>query len=359
MLSTYYNIESYHETGDFENSCFVSHFLLSKTQWDRLQSPDRFQNSGIGRKDRREEYCMLAICSFLQSVYQLVHTLTVKSVNVTKQMYRSRAILMTGSVIVAVITFASAGFAGGGRNAMTAYAETPSEEENPEETEEAQTEEVVLLTEAKIPFHLAGHDTEEVKSGQLLAGNTLAKNVQEELDARQLREEAVEETKEEIRRVEEERRRQEEEEARRRAEEERRRKEAEAKAAAAVVSYTPEDLVVLQRIVQAEAGGCDMKGRILVANVVINRVLSKSFPASITGVVYQKSQFSPVIDGSIDRCKVTEATMEAVDRALAGEDYSQGALYFMNRKLSQNGNVRWFDGSLHYLFEHGGHEFFN
>lgn len=128
--------------------------------------------------------------------------------------------------------------------------------------------------------------------------------------------------------------------------------------AAAVVSYTPEDLTVLQRIVQAEAGGCDMKGRILVANVVINRVLNKSFPASITGVVYQKSQFSPVIDGSINRCKVTKATVEAVDRALAGEDYSQGALYFMNRKLSQNGNVRWFDGSLHYLFEHGGHEFF-
>ncbi len=311
---------------------------------------------------------MLAICSFLQSVYQLVRTLTVKSVNVTKQMYRSRAILMTGSVVVAVLTFASAGFAGGGRNALTAYAETSSEEESLKETKEieekigeaevAQTEEVVLLTEAKIPFHLAGHDTEEVKSGQLLAGSTLAKNVQEELDARQLREEAVEETKEEIRRVEEERRRQEEEEARRRAEEERKRQEAEAKMAAAVVSYTPEDLTVLQRIVQAEAGGCDMKGRILVANVVINRVLNKSFPASITGVVYQKSQFSPVIDGSINRCKVTKATVEAVDRALAGEDYSQGALYFMNRKLSQNGNVRWFDGSLHYLFEHGGHEFF-
>ena len=79
---------------------------------------------------------MLAICSFLQSVYQLVRTLTVKSVNVTKQMYRSRAILMTGSVVVAVLTFASAGFAGGGRNALTAYAETSSEEESLKETEE-------------------------------------------------------------------------------------------------------------------------------------------------------------------------------------------------------------------------------
>lgn len=273
-------------------------------------------------------------------------------------MYRSRAVLMAGSVIVAVMTFASAGFAGGGHNALTAYAETPSEEESLEETEEAQTGEVVLLTEAKIPFHLAGHDAEAVKRGQLLVGDTLAKNVQEEIDARQLREAAVKETKEEIRRVEEERRRLEQEEAERRAEEERRRQEAEAKAAAAVVPYTPEDLVVLQRIVQAEAGGCDMKGRILVANVVINRVKSKSFPANITSVVYQKSQFSPVIDGSINRCKVTDTTIEAVDRALAGEDYSQGALYFMNRKLSQSGNVRWFDGSLRYLFEHGGHEFF-
>ena len=74
--------------------------------------------------------------------------------------------------------------------------------------------------------------------------------------------------------------------------------------------------------------------------------------------VYEKSQFSPVSNGSINTCKVSEKTVEAVDRALAGEDYSQGALYFMNRRASSGKNVRWFDSHLDYLFQHGNHEFF-
>ena len=40
------------------------------------------------------------------------------------------------------------------------------------------------------------------------------------------------------------------------------------------------------------------------------------------------------------------------------EDYSQGALYFMNRGASESGAVSWFDGRLTFLFRHGGHEFF-
>ena len=129
-------------------------------------------------------------------------------------------------------------------------------------------------------------------------------------------------------------------------------------AAEAFADYTESDYNVLLRIVQAEAGGCDMKGKILVANVILNRVESDEFPDTITDVVYEKRQFSPVSNGSINRCQVAEETVEAVDRALAGEDYSEGALYFMNRRASSGSNVRWFDTHLDYLFQHGGHEFF-
>lgn len=128
--------------------------------------------------------------------------------------------------------------------------------------------------------------------------------------------------------------------------------------AEAFADYTESDYNVLLRIVQAEAGGCDMKGKILVANVILNRVESDEFPDTITDVVYEKRQFSPVSNGSINRCKVEEETVEAVDRALAGEDYSEGALFFMNRRASSGSNVRWFDTHLDYLFQHGGHEFF-
>ena len=126
----------------------------------------------------------------------------------------------------------------------------------------------------------------------------------------------------------------------------------------AAVPCSQQDYEVLKRIVEAEAGICDTKGRILVANVVLNRVRSGQFPNTITDVVYQTAQFSPVRDGRLNSCVVTPETVEAVNRALAGEDYSQGALYFMNRGRSRARNVSWFDKNLTYLFHHDQHEFF-
>ena len=122
--------------------------------------------------------------------------------------------------------------------------------------------------------------------------------------------------------------------------------------------YSESDYNVLLRIVQAEAGNCDIEGRVMVANVILNRVESGSFPNTITKVVYQKHQFSPVSNGSIKRCKVTTETVEAVERALAGEDLTDGALYFMNRRASSKKNANWFDRHLEFLFKHGNHEFF-
>lgn len=123
-----------------------------------------------------------------------------------------------------------------------------------------------------------------------------------------------------------------------------------------------EDYENLLRIVEAEAGGEDEKGKILVANVVLNRVESEEFPDSVTEVIFQKdngvTQFSPVANGRFYAVTVSEETVEAVNKALCGEDYSQGALYFAARKYADSDNMRWFDERLEFLFEHGGHEFF-
>ena len=51
---------------------------------------------------------------------------------------------------------------------------------------------------------------------------------------------------------------------------------------------TAKDYQVLLNIVQAEAGGCNAIGKILVANVILNRVKSELFPDTITDVVYEK-----------------------------------------------------------------------
>lgn len=129
-----------------------------------------------------------------------------------------------------------------------------------------------------------------------------------------------------------------------------------------VYRLSEEDLETLLRIVEAEAGNEDEDGKLLVANVVLNRMNSEVFPDTVSGVVFQRekgiSQFSPVANGSFYRVKVSEGTVNAVERALTGEDISQGALYFVSRKYADSDKVKWFDRNLTYLFKHGGHEFF-
>ena len=120
--------------------------------------------------------------------------------------------------------------------------------------------------------------------------------------------------------------------------------------------------LLLCKIVQAEAGCEDRIGKILVANVILNRLENKKFPDTLEGVIYQQqdgvAQFSPVQDGTLQVAKPNTETIEAVEAALSGEDYSEGALYFMARKYADPENVKWFDRALDKVLEYGGHEFY-
>ena len=123
-----------------------------------------------------------------------------------------------------------------------------------------------------------------------------------------------------------------------------------------------EERQILERIVEAEAGDQDLEGRILVANVILNRVHSKHFPDTIKGEVFAnragRYQFSPVSNGRYYRVTVSDKTKRAVKQALAGKDISKGALYFMCRSASDPKNVAWFDRDLTKVAQHGCHEFF-
>ena len=127
-------------------------------------------------------------------------------------------------------------------------------------------------------------------------------------------------------------------------------------------SITEEEKWILYKLVEAEAGTEDRIGKILVANVVLNRLENDSFPDTVEGVVFQESdgvaQFSPVSNGRYESAKPQEDTIEAVEAALKGEDYSEGALYFMARKHADCENVKWFDNALDKVVIHGGHEFY-
>lgn len=123
------------------------------------------------------------------------------------------------------------------------------------------------------------------------------------------------------------------------------------------------DYDALLRIVEAEAGGEDQNGKLLVANVVLNRVNSEVFPDTVWDVVMQKeqgiAQFSPTVDGRFQNVSVSDDTVAAVERALYGEDIYQGALYFCARKKADSDKLKWFDKKLTKLFSYGHHEFFS
>ncbi len=128
------------------------------------------------------------------------------------------------------------------------------------------------------------------------------------------------------------------------------------------ITLSDEEYEILCRIVEAEAGDQDVYGRILVANVILNRTQYYEFPDTVKDVVFQVNskgavQFSPVSDGSFYRVTISEKTKEAVNSALAGNDYSDGALYFFMRSATSSEKASWFD-SLNFIMKYGCHEFF-
>ncbi len=295
--------------------------------------------------------------SFFQTVFQFVKALFT---NASKKMHRDVVVLTAGISVVTVVTFTAGDLRGGGRNALVAFAETGQKEEtdsmndsgsgkdgeqeneNTEETGEGPLQEERAFAEGTDPEDSGNGETvlEGGSRGQdenPEASDEITKEASDEITeeaADETMKEAVDETTKEA--VD----------------------ETAKEASDTRVTLSDRDYKVLLKIVQAEAGNCDKKGRILVANVILNRVESSRFPDTVTGVVYERNQFSPVKDGSLDRCRVSKETVEAVKCALSGEDYSAGALYFMNRSASSGKNVRWFDNHLDYLFKHGSHEFF-
>lgn len=125
---------------------------------------------------------------------------------------------------------------------------------------------------------------------------------------------------------------------------------------------TEKDMTALERIVEAEATDEDLMGKVLVANVVLNRTKSSKFPSTVYDVVFQRSggkiQFSPISDGRYYSVKVTNSTKQAVKRALQGEDYSKGALFFVARSMASQSNMSWFDNKLTKVTKYGVHEFY-
>lgn len=107
------------------------------------------------------------------------------------------------------------------------------------------------------------------------------------------------------------------------------------------VTFAEGDRYLLANLIYCEAGGEPYEGQVAVGAVVINRVLSSKFPDTVVGVIYQKSQFSPVASGRLELAlasnKATASCYQAADEAMKGVTNVGSCLFFRTPVEGLNG----------------------
>lgn len=98
------------------------------------------------------------------------------------------------------------------------------------------------------------------------------------------------------------------------------------------VSFSEEDRYLLANLIYCEAGNQPYEGQLAVGAVVINRVLSSVYPNTVSGVIYQRKQFSPVLDGhlalALANNRATQSCYRAADEAMSGYTNVGRCVYF-------------------------------
>jgi len=98
------------------------------------------------------------------------------------------------------------------------------------------------------------------------------------------------------------------------------------------VSFDDGDRYLLANLIYCEAGGEPYDGQVAVGSVVINRVLSPVFPSTVSGVIYQKFQFSPAGSGRLAYAlsvnKATASCYRAADEAMSGYSNVGNCVFF-------------------------------
>jgi hypothetical protein len=95
-------------------------------------------------------------------------------------------------------------------------------------------------------------------------------------------------------------------------------------------------LNLLAKLITLEANNEPLKGQVAVGAVVLNRIRSNKFPASVKDVIYEPGQFSTA--SMLSKVRPNKSALKAAKMALQGNDPSHGALYFYNPAISSAKN---------------------
>ena len=125
------------------------------------------------------------------------------------------------------------------------------------------------------------------------------------------------------------------------------------------VSVTPEEYELLLYCVGHETRSGSLPHKILITEVIFNRVQGPKFGSTVRDVILSPGQFDVMVnyqgwgDWTPD-----PTTVEAVNLVLSGSapNYSEGAVYFCNPYIIGEGN--WFDMTLQAVCEIEGHRFY-
>ena len=118
--------------------------------------------------------------------------------------------------------------------------------------------------------------------------------------------------------------------------------------------YNEDDVYWLSRIINAEARGECLEGKIAVGNVVMNRVASDTCPDTIYDVIFDFEhgiQFTPAYTGTIYNTP-TEESIIVAKLVLDGADVAGDAMYFASIKNC------WAAYAHPFLMSIGNHDFY-
>ena len=124
------------------------------------------------------------------------------------------------------------------------------------------------------------------------------------------------------------------------------------------LDFSDEEIEMLQRITEAECTGQSIEAKENVVSAIINRILDLNFPDTMSEIVFQDGQFSPISDGRYYSVDITKDTIEAVDNILKDGVKHEGIFFCNMKDVKLLSKKNWFK-NLEFLFkDDSGHSFY-
>lgn len=121
--------------------------------------------------------------------------------------------------------------------------------------------------------------------------------------------------------------------------------------------FTDEEILMLEAVVQHEAGCFTKKYKSLTAEAIYNRLVSDNFPDSVSELLFSKKQFTGFArywESGDYLEEIDDETREVVKEVFSQHRTSHEATYYYNPEHSLPESIEWFEnsGDLEYLFSY-------